>query len=126
MVIDKSAYAGLAARDAANLLNHPDAQVDPDDRSDPDGARFYDVDQLSLHHAPDPPAFRFALRLLDGPHAGFLDVYPFDDPDHLGSWHHLLPVRLVAFEGSGAPSFDPVRHLLRVPLEVAQVVVEPA
>ncbi len=114
-VIDKAAYGMLAARDAVNLLNHPDGDVDP---HDPEGTRYYDVASLDVTWLAEPAVRHLALRLLDGPNAGFLDLYPLVADG--GAWPGFRAIRLVAAEGAGAPALN--GHVLTVPLEKADVI----
>ena len=119
VVLDGSptTYADLSLRDAANLANHPDGLVDPDDVPD---NRYFPVDQLIATWTPDPAARAVGLRLLDGPHAGFVDTFPLLPAG--SSWPAMQPIRLVVVEGSGPPSFDATARRLVVPLEKADVV----
>lgn len=119
IVLDKGAYQLLADRDDGNLLNHPDGLQDP---NDPVDTRYYDVAQLTTTWTPDPATRAFALRLLDGPHAGFAEVYSLVDPASDGSWSDMLPVRMVVEHASGPPTFDASTRVLTVPMDKADVV----
>ncbi|HEX9766378.1 MAG TPA: hypothetical protein VGA36_06410, partial [Nitriliruptorales bacterium] len=118
-VLDKSAYALLVARDAATLANHPSAAVDPDDHAD---SRYYDVDQVQVTWTPDPAMGALAVKLLDGPNAGFLDRYPLFESGGSQAWPGQACIRLVVAEGVGAPSFDSTTRVLTVPLRKADIV----
>lgn len=110
---DAGAYALLAARDDATLLNHPAIDAGTGDRD-----RYYDVDDLEVTWAPDPLVRRFALKFLDGAHAGLIL-----QPEVGGAgWPGFESIRIVVSEGSGTPSFDPVSNVLTVPLGKAEVV----
>ncbi len=119
IVLDKGAYGLLAARDDGNLRNHPDGQHDPNDMAD---TRYYDVAQLTTTWTPDPAVRDVALRLLDGPQAGFLEVYPLVDPASSGAWADRLAIRLVVVEDDGPPTYDATSRVLTVPMGKADVV----
>jgi hypothetical protein len=115
--LDVGAYVELANRDAATLMNHPDAAPHPGGPAD---SFVYDVNELSITYAPDPAVRDFAFRLIDGPHAGYLQVHPFRAAT--AEWFARRAARLVLKEGSGAPTFDPASQVLTVPLEKGDLV----
>ena len=115
--LDVGAYVELVNRDAATLMNHPNAAPHPGGPAD---TFVYDVDELSITYAPDPAVRDFAFRLIDGPHAGYLKVHPFRAAGT--EWFARRAARLVLKEGSGPPAFDLASQVLTVPLEKGDLV----
>ena len=115
--LDAGAYVELVNRDAATLMNHPNAAPHPGGPAD---SFVYDVDEVSITYAPDPAVRDFAFRLLDGPHAGHLKVYPFRAAT--AEWFARRAVRLVLKEGSDPPTFDLASQVFAVPLEKGDLV----
>lgn len=110
---DPAAYVLLATRDAATLANHPDL-TPGSSTTEP----YYDVDALEVTWAPDPSAVALALKALDGPHAGHLELALVAT----GPWPDHRATRLSIVEGAGAPAWDPSTHVLTVALDKADIV----